>query len=159
VRKPVPPEVIKGIKEAGWEPPGPPKYRLVHPGCGDGTPTTENLHRFMVALVNLVQNHIDSWPFISPVPAEEVPDYYEVVKDPICLETIKERVESGEYYQTLEMFAADFRLMFNNCRLYNAPDTVFYKNATRLEAYFESKVAAGISWNAGRGNRVALDRF
>ena len=32
--------------------------------------------------------------------------------------------------------------MFNNCRLYNAPDTVFYKNATRLEAYFESKVAA-----------------
>ena len=157
VRKPVPPEVIKGIKEAGWEPPGPPRYRLVHPGCGDGTPTTENLHRFMVALVNLVQNHIDSWPFISPVPAEEVPDYYDVVKDPICLETIKERVESGEYYQTLEMFAADFRLMFNNCRLYNAPDTVFYKNATRLEAYFESKVAAGISWKAGRGER--LDRI
>ena len=39
----------------------------------------------------------------------------------------------------MEMFAADFRLMFNNCRVYNAPDTVYFKCATRLEAYFESK--------------------
>ena len=61
-----------------------------------------------------------------------------------------------------EMFAADRAdSMFNNCRLYNAPDTVFYKCATRLEAYFESKVQAGISWKAARGDREgsrALDR-
>ena len=50
------------------------------------------------------------------------------------------------------MFAADFRVMFNNCRLYNAPDTMFYKCATRLEALFESKVAAGITWKASRGS-------
>jgi len=152
VYKPIPVDRIKGVKEAGWTPPGPPKYRLVHPGCGDGAPTPENLNRFMRALVNLVQNHIDVWPFLEPVNAEEVPDYYDVVKDPICMETIKDRVENGEYYVTLEMFAADFRVMFNNCRLYNAPDTMFYKCATRLEAFFESKVAAGITWKASRGS-------
>jgi len=107
----------------------------------------------MRALVNLVQNHIDVWPFLEAVSPEEVPDYYEVIKDAISMEIIKDRVNSGpgEYYVTLEMFAADFRLMFNNCRLYNAPDTVYYKCATRLEAYFESKVAAGISWKSSRG--------
>jgi len=159
--KPISPDEIPGLKEAGWEPPGPPKYRLVHPGCGDGTPTIENLHRFMRALVNLVQNHIDAWPFLEAINPDEVPDYYDVIRDPIYMELIKERVEGGEYYATLEMFAADFRLMFNNCRLYNAPDTVFYKCATRLEAYFESKVQAGISWKAARGDREgsrALDR-
>jgi histone acetyltransferase len=67
-------------------------------------------------------------------------------------------LRSGEYYATLEMFAADFRLMFNNCRLYNAPDTVFFKCATRLEAYFESKVAAGISWKQSRDRSLLLDR-
>ena len=111
----------------------------MHPGCGDGTPTYENLNRFMRALVNLVQNHIDVWPFMEAVSPEEVPDYYDVVKDPIEMETIKCRVNDGNYYATLEMFAADFRLMFNNCRVYNAPDTVYFKCATRLEAYFESK--------------------
>ena len=158
VRKPVPIEHIPGVLEAQWKPPGPPRYRLVHPGCGDGTPTYENLNRFMRALVNLVQNHIDVWPFLEAVSAEEVPDYYDVVKDPICMDVIKERVDSGEYYVTLEMFAADFRLMFNNCRLYNAPDTVFFKCATRLEAYFESKVAAGISWKQSRDRSLLLDR-
>ena len=40
---------------------------------------------FMRALVNLVQNHIDVWPFLEAVSPEEVPDYYEVIKDAISM--------------------------------------------------------------------------
>ena len=137
---------IKGLKEAKWEHPGLPKFRLVHPGCGDGLPTKENLHKFMRAIVNIIQAHADVWPFSGPVNPVEVPDYYEVVKDPLDMELIQERVASGNYYVTLEMFCADFRLMFNNCRLYNSPDTVYFKCANRLEAFFESKIAAGVNW-------------
>ena len=50
----------------------------------------------------------------------EVPDYYETAKDPLDLELIKDRVSSENYYTSLEMFCADFRLMFHNCRLYNS---------------------------------------
>ena len=145
---------IPGLRDAGWTPPGPPRYRLVHPGCGDGAPTRENLHRFMRAMINLVTSHQDAWPFLDAINPDEVPDYYDVVKDPVYVELIKERVEGGEYYASLEMFAADFRLMFNNCRLYNAPDTVFFKCAARLEAFFEGKVQAGISWKLARGERA-----
>ena len=41
---------------------------------------------------------------------------------------------AGEYYMTLEMFAADFRRMFENCRIYNAPDTVYFKCASRYRS-------------------------
>ncbi len=82
----------------------------------------------------------------SPVNPVEVPDYYEIVKDPIDLETIGHRVNCGVYYATLEMFAADFHRMFENCRLYNSSDTVYYKCANRLEQFFENKISSGISW-------------
>ena len=47
------------------------------------------------------------------------------------LKTIGKRVESEQYYVTLDMFVADARRMFNNCRTYNSPDTIYYKCATR----------------------------
>ena len=137
---------IKGLKEAKWEDPGLPKYRLVHPGCGDGIPTKANLHKFMRAIVNVIQAHSDAWPFAAPVNPLEVTDYYDVVKNPVDMELIQERVSAGNYYVSLEMFCADFRLMFNNCRIYNSRDTPYFKAANRLEAFFESKIAAGVNW-------------
>ena len=71
-----------------------PKFRLVYPGCGDGLPTRENLHKFMRALVNIIQAHAVVWPFAGPVNPMEVPDYYEIVKDPLDLEgAVAERSE------------------------------------------------------------------
>lgn len=151
---------IKGLKEAKWG--GStgglvPKFRLVHPGCGDGLPTPANLNKFMRAIVAVIQAHADSWPFAGPVNPMEVPDYYEVVKDPIDMELIQERVAGEQYYVSLEMFCADFRLMFNNCRVYNSPDTVYFKCANRLEAFFESKIASSISWKI-RGEPTERNR-
>ena len=39
----------------------------------------------------------------------EVPTITEIVKDPLDLELIKDRVSSENYYTSLEMFCADFR--------------------------------------------------
>ena len=77
----------------------------------------------MRAIVNVIQAHSDAWPFAAPVNPLEVTDYYDVVKDPVDMELIQERVSAGNYYVSLEMFCADFRLMFNNCRIYNSRDT------------------------------------
>lgn len=46
----------------------------------------------------------------------QVPDYYAVIKDPMDLATIERRIHSGTFYRSLEMFAADFRTIFRNCR-------------------------------------------
>ena len=37
------------------------------------------------------------WPFLHPVDTVEVPDYLDVVSEPIDLETIEERVKHGAY--------------------------------------------------------------
>uniref|UniRef100_A0A6N2LIJ2 histone acetyltransferase n=1 Tax=Salix viminalis TaxID=40686 RepID=A0A6N2LIJ2_SALVM len=45
--------------------------------------------------------------------------------------TMLKRVESEQYYVTLEMFIADVKRMCHNARTYNSPDTIYYKCATR----------------------------
>ncbi|GJN20617.1 hypothetical protein PR202_gb08015 [Eleusine coracana subsp. coracana] len=89
-----------------------------------------------------MNEHTDAWPFKEPVDSRDVPDYYDIIKDPIDLRTMSRRVESEQYYVTLEMFVADMKRMFNNARTYNSPDTIYYKCATRLENFFSSKIAS-----------------
>ena len=72
-----------------------------------------------------------SWPFLEAVRKEDVPDYYNVIKDPMDLSKIKERLNSG-MYRTKEIFLADINLMCDNCKTYNPPDTIFYKTAIEL---------------------------
>lgn len=33
--------------------------------------------------MQVVTEHTDAWPFKEPVDAREVPDYYDIIKDPI----------------------------------------------------------------------------
>jgi len=40
------------------------------------------------------------------------------------------------------MFAADLRRMFANARVYNAPETHYFKIAGRLEAFFNEHLAS-----------------
>lgn len=47
------------------------------------------------------------------------------------LKTMSKRVESEQYYVTLEMFIADAKRMFANARTYNSPETIYFKCATR----------------------------
>lgn len=46
------------------------------------------------------------------------PDYYRVIKNPIDLSVIKEKLHSLQYTSAVD-FVKDFRLMITNCRTYN----------------------------------------
>ncbi|KAL3676605.1 hypothetical protein R1sor_026553 [Riccia sorocarpa] len=142
-RRPTRIEDIPGVKESGWPPEEwtRTKIRLAN---SDGPPTRQALYAFMRYLLKMVIDHPDSWPFKEPVDAREVPDYYEVIKDPVDLKTTSKRLESEQYFLTLEMFCADMRRMFANARTYNSPDTIYYKAANRLEAFFNTKLQLGL---------------
>lgn len=47
---------------------------------------------------------------------------------------MEERLASDCFYVTLEIFNADLRRIIENCRVYNAPDTIYYKLANKLES-------------------------
>lgn len=88
---------------------------------------------------NIMKHHPDSWPFLEPVDGTQVIDYYEVIKEPIDMQVIEQRLKNG-FYRTHHIFMADFRRMFDNCRIYNKPDTEYYKCAENMEARFKEEM-------------------
>ncbi|KAJ6405694.1 hypothetical protein OIU84_013621 [Salix udensis] len=138
-------EDIPGLREAGWAPDqwGHSRFKTLN-SSKDSSTNQKHLIAFMRSLLKSMHDHVDAWPFKEPVDACDVPDYYDIIKDPMDLKTMSKRVESEQYYVTLEMFIADVKRMCANARTYNTPDTIYYKCATRLEAHFQSKVQSGI---------------
>lgn len=96
-------------------------------------------YNFMVTLLSELTNHPLAWPFAVPVNKEEVGDYYDVIKEPMDLSTMELKLENDKY-ESFDQFLYDCRLIFNNCRAYNAETTTYYKNATKLEKFVNKKV-------------------
>ncbi|XP_053143134.1 bromodomain adjacent to zinc finger domain protein 1A isoform X4 [Hemicordylus capensis] len=92
------------------------------------------LSAFEQLVVELVR-HDDSWPFMKLVSKIQVPDYYDIIKKPIALNIIREKVNKCEYKLASE-FIADIELMFSNCFEYNPRNTSEAKAGTRLQAFF-----------------------
>ncbi|XP_070697907.1 bromodomain adjacent to zinc finger domain protein 1A [Pempheris klunzingeri] len=88
--------------------------------------------------VELVR-HEDSWPFMKLVSRTQVPDYYDIIKKPIALSTIREKVNNCEY-QTAGEFVSDVDLMFSNCLQYNPRHTNEAKAGHRLQQFFHSEL-------------------
>lgn len=128
--KPIDPMSIPGLKEAGWTPEM--DELAQRPKRGPHYAAIQNI------LVEL-QNHAAAWPFLRPVNKEEVPDYYEFIKEPMDLSTMELKLENNKY-EKMEEFIYDARLVCNNCRLYNGENTSYYKYANRLEKFFNNKV-------------------
>lgn len=92
------------------------------------------LSAFEQLVVELVR-HDDSWPFLKLVSKIQVPDYYDIIKKPIALNIIREKVNKCEYKLASE-FIEDIELMFSNCFEYNPRNTSEAKAGTRLQAFF-----------------------
>nr|XP_028603100.1 transcription intermediary factor 1-alpha isoform X1 [Podarcis muralis] len=81
--------------------------------------------------------HEMSLAFQDPVPPT-VPDYYKIIKKPMDLSTIKNRLQLHHpLYTKPEDVVADFRLIFQNCAEFNEPDSEVADAGMKLEAYFE----------------------
>ena len=57
-----------------------------------------------------LKRHEDSWPFLKPVNPDTVPDYYTVIKNPIDMQTIWERIRD-QVYPAKEDFINDIYLV------------------------------------------------
>ncbi|EHH50073.1 hypothetical protein EGM_00839, partial [Macaca fascicularis] len=88
----------------------------------------------------LAKKHFSyAWPFYNPVDVNALGlhNYYDIVKNPMDLGTIKEKMDNQEYKDAYK-FAADVRLMFMNCYKYNPPDHEVVTMARMLQDVFET---------------------
>ncbi|XP_007229120.3 bromodomain-containing protein 4 isoform X1 [Astyanax mexicanus] len=83
-----------------------------------------------------------AWPFYKPVDVDALGlhDYHDIIKHPMDLTSIKEKLENRQYRDAQE-FAADVRLMFSNCYKYNPPDHEVVAMARKLQDVFEMRFA------------------
>ncbi|XP_049783161.1 homeotic protein female sterile-like isoform X2 [Schistocerca cancellata] len=83
-----------------------------------------------------------AWPFYKPVDAEllGLHDYHDIIKKPMDLGTVKQKMDNREY-KTAAEFAADVRLIFTNCYKYNPPDHDVVTMAKKLQDVFEMRYA------------------
>ncbi|XP_041826151.1 bromodomain-containing protein 3-like isoform X2 [Melanotaenia boesemani] len=83
-----------------------------------------------------------AWPFYLPVDAKALglPDYHEIIKYPMDLNTVKKKMDGGEY-KDVQQFAADVRLIFSNCYKYNPSHHSVVGMARKLQGVFEQKFA------------------
>ena len=69
-----------------------------------------------------------SHAFAARVSKTSIPDYYDIVKEPVCIEDINTSVMYGEYKNKGD-FLADFQKMYKNSVAYNGKnDQVTYRN-------------------------------
>lgn len=85
--------------------------------------------------------HENSWPFWQPVDAKKlkIPDYHQIIKQPMDLGTVKKRLEN-EYYWSSEEAIQDLDTMFMNCYQYNNPREDVAIMGKRLEKLFRTEV-------------------
>ncbi|TNN84387.1 Protein polybromo-1 [Liparis tanakae] len=66
---------------------------------------------------------------------EHYPDYYAIIKEPIDLRTIAQRIQIG-YYKSVNAMAKDVDLMAKNAKTYNEPGSQVFKDANTIKKVF-----------------------
>ncbi|XP_068160913.1 histone acetyltransferase p300 isoform X2 [Antennarius striatus] len=132
------PEVKKEVKEEEESseitaPQAPVKKKLFKP--------EELRQALMPTLESLYRQDPESLPFRMPVDPQQlcIPDYFEIVKNPMDLSTIKRKLDTGQYQDPWQ-YVDDIWLMFNNAWLYNRKTSRVYKFCSKLAEVFEQEI-------------------
>jgi len=88
-------------------------------------------------VLKILQGHQHGWVFNSPVDPIELglPDYFEVIKQPMDLGSIRKKLENGCYH-SLDDFHDHVHITFDNAMLYNPEGSVVYNMANEMKMKF-----------------------
>jgi len=78
--------------------------------------------------------------FLALPSKRELPDYYQTIDKPMCLNVIKKKIRQGSY-ASLEKLGEEFDLMFNNCKTYNRQDSKLWKDGSKLQKVMKTRLA------------------
>ena len=95
-------------------------------------------------MVHKAMKHKAGWPFLKPVDPEalELPDYFDIIEDPMDLSTIQNRLNKPKRqggYSSAQRFVEDMRLVFQNALTYNDEGDPVWQAAKTMEAFFEQE--------------------
>ncbi|KAK4533848.1 hypothetical protein CCYA_CCYA19G4730 [Cyanidiococcus yangmingshanensis] len=90
-------------------------------------------------LIQQLRQHDRYGFFSAPVDREEAPDYDEIIRQPMDLGTMQQKLESGAY-RRLNQVEQDLELIWRNCFTYNPSNSIYYREAARLQKWAHKQV-------------------
>lgn len=73
-----------------------------------------------------------SFPFLFPADYSAFPDYANIVRRPVNLSVIKDKMDNG-VYESPDAFAADMRTMFVNCYRWSGQSSDITRMGKKLQ--------------------------
>lgn len=99
--------------------------------------TSESMKRCKQILDKVKKHHL-SEAFLEPVDyiALKIPDYPDIIKEPMDLSTVERKLRNGDYATPLQ-FGRDMRLIWKNALTYNPKGSAFFMLTIEINDYFE----------------------
>lgn len=91
------------------------------------TPIEKEDQKKIKIILQSLLDHSDSNDFREPVDWKGMglTDYPQVVKNPMDLKTVNRKFNQGKYL-TIESICDDLQLIWDNCKIYNPPNSWIY---------------------------------
>lgn len=80
-------------------------------------------------------------PFMKLPSKQKLPDYYEIIKKPLDIKRISQRIEEGKYSDITEL-EKDFVQLCQNAQIYNEDGSLIYADSIQLQEVFGNAKAA-----------------
>ncbi|KAH9077198.1 Bromodomain-containing protein [Lactarius deliciosus] len=117
--------------------PGPVRRRGRPPAAD--SQTSKKFQTVIIMVHSQISQHRNGNIFHNPIKKSEAPDYYDIVKRPMDLKTIKARIREGQIASSAE-FQRDVYLMFANSLMYNRPGSDIYTMAEEMMLESEAQI-------------------
>ncbi|KAI3441667.1 Bromo domain-containing protein, partial [Psidium guajava] len=111
--------------------------RVRHESSPPGTPSdTSSIplpdKKTLQLILDKLQKKDTYGVYAEPVDPDELPDYHDVIENPMDFSTVRKKLADGSYAM-LDQFESDVFLICLNAMRYNAPDTIYHKQARAIE--------------------------
>ncbi|KAK3125130.1 hypothetical protein QOZ80_7BG0600550 [Eleusine coracana subsp. coracana] len=126
-------EVAGGRTEAAS---APRTKRLPVPGTLRTTPLPDR--NALEMILDKLQKKDTYAVFAEPVDPEELPDYHDVIEHPMDFGTVRRKL-ARNVYRSFEQFEDDVFLICSNAMQYNAPDTIYFRQAHSIQELARKK--------------------
>lgn len=115
--------------------------------------------RFCLSLLKQLMKHKRAYAFNQPVDpvAFNIPDYFDVIKRPMDLGTVNEKLNQDRY-PTFQSVLDDIELIFYNCYLYNNITDPVCQDAKKLEEYYHKQLRKGPANLVAAGGASAVQQ-
>ncbi|KAJ1291067.1 hypothetical protein BS78_02G291300 [Paspalum vaginatum] len=119
------------------DPPSAPRTkRLPVPGTARTTPLPDR--KALEMILEKLQKKDTYGVFAEPVDPEELPDYHDVIEHPMDFGTVRRKLAKNAY-RSFEQFEDDVFLICSNAMQYNAPDTIYFRQAHSIQELARKK--------------------